>query len=80
MEQNLSTVINITSHTSVGISDHMEVHDQFHTMFLQTHQEIFYLREIFQSVYSRFFDASDHLQNHPASVDDIETTTPKTPH
>ena len=30
-------------------------------------------------MHSRFLDALDYLQNQPASVDDAETTTPRTP-
>ena len=43
--------------------------------FCITHVEILYCKEIFQSVHSRFLNALDHLQSHPGSVDNIETTT-----
>ena len=56
MEQNLSTVIDRTSPTGVGVSAHIKLHDQFHTMFMQTHQEMLYLKEIFHSMDSRFLD------------------------
>ena len=39
-------------------------------IFLQTHQEALYIKEIFQNVHFKFLDALDHLQNHPKSVDD----------
>ena len=35
--------------------------------------------ERFQNVHLKFLDAPDHLQNHLASVDDTETTSPSTP-
>ena len=37
-----------------------------------------YLKEIFQNMHLRFLNASDPQCNHPASVDDTETTTPRT--
>ena len=43
---------------------------------LQTHSEVSYLREMFQSVHSKFLDTLDHLQNHPAEVKDSETAIP----
>ena len=61
MEQNMSTVIYRTLLIGFGVSDHIKVHYQFHTMFMQTHQEILYLKEIFQNVHSRCLDALDHL-------------------
>ena len=74
MEHNLSMVINRTPLISVGVSDHIKVHYQSCTMCMQTHQEI-YILEIFQNVLSRFPDALHPLWNHPASVDNTETTT-----
>ena len=44
-------------------------------MFLQTHQEILYLNEIFQNIHSKFLDILDYLQNHPASVGYSEAAT-----
>ena len=63
----------------VGVPGHVKVHYQFHTMLKQTHQEIIFLKEIFQNVHLRFLDAIDYLWNHPASIDDTETTAPKNP-
>ena len=48
-------------------------------MFMQAPQEMFYLKDIFQNMHLRILQALDHLQNHVASVDDTETTTPRTP-
>ena len=48
-------------------------------MFMQTHQEILYLKEIFQNVHLPFLDTSDHLHNHTTSIDDTKTTIPRTP-
>ena len=79
MEPNISTIIGRTLSIGIGLSNYMEVHYQICTISLQTHQGILYLREIFQSMHSRFLDALDHLWNHPASFDDIATTTLKTP-
>ena len=56
----------------------MKVHYQCYTMFLKPLRNV-YLKEIFQSIHLRFLDTLDHLQTHPALVDDIETATPKTP-
>ena len=78
MEPKMSTILGRMPHIGVCVSDHMKVHYQFHTIFLQTHQEILYLIEIFQSVHSRFLDFLDHLLKHPALVDDTETATPTT--
>ena len=61
MEQNLSTVIDRALPIGAGVSDHIIVHYQFHTMFMQTHQEILYLKEIFLNMHSRFPDALDCL-------------------
>ena len=79
LEKNISAIIGRMPCIGVGIWDHIKVHYQFHTMSLQSQQEILYPKEIFQSVHSRFLEALDHLQNHQASGDDIETTTPETP-
>ena len=79
MEQNLSTVIIRTMPISVGVSAHIKVYYQFCSMFMQTHQEMLYLKEIFQNMHSRFADALDHLLNHPAPVDDNETPTSEIP-
>ena len=46
-------------------------------MFIQTHQEILYLKEIFKNVHLRLVNALDHLQNHCASIDNAKTTTPR---
>ena len=74
-----SMVIARTLHLGVRVSDHIKVHHQFHTMFMQTHQEILHLKEIFQNTHSRFLDALDYLYNHPASTNDTETATPRAP-
>ena len=79
MEQNLSMVIDPTSPLGVGVSAHIKLHYQFHTLFLQTHQHILYLQKVLQNVHLKFLDAWDHLQSHPASVDDTETTTHRIP-
>ena len=71
-------VIDRTSSIGVGVSVHTKVHYQFHTMFMQNQQENLYLKKIFQNVHSRFLDALEHLQIHPASVDSTKTTTPGT--
>ena len=60
MEQNLSTAIDITLSIHVGMSHHINVHYQFYTILMQTHQENLYLKEIFQNMLSRFLDAMDH--------------------
>ena len=41
--------------------------------------KFYILKEIFHNVHSRFLDALGHLQNHPVSMDDTETTTPEAP-
>ena len=79
MKQYLSMLIDRTLPIHVGVSAPVKVHYQFCIMLIQTHQEIIYLKEIFQNVHSKFLDTIDHPWNHPASVDDTETTTPKTP-
>ena len=48
-------------------------------MFMQTHQDILYLKDIFHNVHLRFLDALGHLWNHPALVDDTKTTIPGVP-
>ena len=58
MEQNLSMVIDGTLPI---VSAHLKAHYQFHTMFIQTHQEMLYLKEVFQNVHLRFLDALDLL-------------------
>ena len=63
MEQNLSTVINRTPYTGVGVSDYMTEHYQFHIIFFQTHQESFYLKEIFKSVHSRFLGTRSFMKS-----------------
>ena len=78
MEENPSIVTDRTLAIGVGVSDHLKVHYQFHTMFMKSHQEILYLKEIFQNVHFRLLDAIDHLQN-PASVDKTQITTSRTP-
>ena len=37
MELNASTIIGRMLHIGVGVSDHMKVHNLFHTMLLRTH-------------------------------------------
>ena len=51
MEQNFSTVTDSTLPICVGLSDHLKVHYQLCIMFIQTHQKIVYLKEIFQNVH-----------------------------
>ena len=48
-------------------------------MFLLTHQEALYLKEIFQNVHSKFFDTLDHLWNHPEVVEDSEAIAVQVP-
>ena len=48
-------------------------------MFMQTHQYISYLKEVFQNIHSRFLDVPEHLQNHSESEDDTDTTIPRIP-
>ena len=38
MKHNLAMVIDRTPPIGVGVSDHIKVHYQFHTIFMQTHQ------------------------------------------
>ena len=45
----------------VGVSAHVKVQYQFHTVFLQTCQAILYLKGIFENMHMRFLDALDHL-------------------
>ena len=40
MEWNISMVIHRTDLIGVGVADHMKIHYQFHTIFMQTHHEI----------------------------------------
>ena len=62
MEQNLPMVTDRTSPTGVGVSDDIKVIYQFHTIFIQTHQEILYtFKEMFQNVHSRFVNALDYV-------------------
>ena len=68
MESNMSTIIHRMSWIGVGVSDYTKIYHQFHTMILPTHLENLYLKELFQSVHSRFLDALDLLWNHPVSV------------
>ena len=75
MEHNLSVVIDRTLPLGAGVSAHVKVHYQFHTMFVQTHQEILHFKEIFQNVHLIFLDTLDPLQNHTALAYDTETTT-----
>ena len=76
----MSMVTDRTPTLGVAISDHIKVLYQFCTMFMETHQEILYLEEIFQNMYLIFLNLLEHLQNHhPALVDDSETTTSRTP-
>ena len=79
MEQNLSMVINRMQSLGVWMSAHVKVQYKFHIMFLQTHQDILYLKQIFQDIKSKYLDALNHLQNQPASVDNTETTISQTP-
>ena len=79
MEQSLSTIIDRIHTLGVGVSAYIKVHCQFLTMFMQTNQEILYHKEKFQNMHLGFLDALGHVQNDPASVDDTETTTPRTP-
>ena len=79
MEHNLPIVIIKMLPIGVGVPDHIKVHYQFYTVFMQPHQEISYVKEIFQNMHWRFLDALDHLQNHWASVDGTETTTLRIP-
>ena len=74
MEQNLSIIIDKTPSLGAGVSEHIKVHNQFCTVFLQAHQEILYLKEIFQNIHSKFLDALDHLWIHPISVGDTYDT------
>ena len=78
MEQNLPIITYSSPPIGIGVLDHIKVHYQFNTMFMQTHQEILYLKEIFQNIHSRFLDALDHLLNHPSSVAGTEKTTLRT--
>ena len=66
IEMNISTITGGMPYIGVSISDYKKVYYQFHTMFLQTHQEILYLKEIFQTVHSRFLDTLNHQWNYPA--------------
>ena len=54
MEQNLSMVIDQTRPLGMGISAHVKVHYRFCTFFLQTHQEILHLKEVFHNMYLEF--------------------------
>ena len=77
-EQNLSTIIIRTAPNGVGLSDHIKVHYQFHTMVMQTHQQILYLRDISKCA----FDISRCLRSYtkPLSIhNDTEITTPRIP-
>ena len=47
MKLNIFTIIGRMPWIGVGISDHMKVHYKFNNMFLQTYQEMLYLKEIF---------------------------------
>ena len=46
MEENLSMFIDRTPPLGVGVSAHVKEHYHSHNMFLQTHQEILYLKDI----------------------------------
>ena len=60
MKQNVSPVITKTLLIGIGLSDQIKVHYQFHTMFMQTHQEFLYLKTIYPNVHFRFLDAIGH--------------------
>ena len=61
MERNLPKVIEGSPPQGVEVGAYFEVHFKFCMMFLQTHQEALYLKEIFQNVPSKFFDALHYL-------------------
>ena len=71
-EGNLSKVIEQAPLQGVEVAAYLKVHYSFSTMFLQTHQEVLYLKEIFQSVHSKFLNTLDHLQNDPTAVETFQ--------
>ena len=68
MEQSLSMATDRTPPIGVGVSDHLKVYYQFHTILMQTHQEILYLKKIFQNMHLRFLDALDHQCQNSISI------------
>ena len=78
MERNLSTVIGKTLPLDVGLSAKMKIYYQIY-MFTETHQEILYFKEIFSEHAFRIPRCPTPSTNHPATIDDTETTASRTP-
>ena len=79
MKGNLFMIIDQTPHLGVGVRAYLKAHYKLHMMFLQTHQEVFYLKEILQNIHSTFLGTLDHQWKCSASVEHSETTTTRPP-
>ena len=78
MEQSLSMVTDLTLPLGVGVSAHIKVHFNLILCFYKPSKR-FYMLAIFHNMFLKFLNALDHQQNHPASIDDAETTTLRIP-